>query len=286
MREITILVPSPDVQSKTTSFLDRETVQIDQLIGKQNALVELLGERRKVAITQAVTRGLDSEVEMRDSGSSWIGDIPAHWVPSRLRDTLVTLQGGVSVNGSDVRINKTEQGVLTTGSVSSGIFDVLAHKLVFAEEAGRLACPVKEGIVIVNRANTPDLVGSAAFVGESAPNIFLSDLLWSLSFKHGVNPQFIGWWMQTPLYRYQVSVSRVGTSASMQKISQASLRSFVLALPPADEQAQIVSAVNERTATLDVLIGKSQQVVERLHERRSALITAAVTGKIDIQGAT
>lgn len=284
VKRLPVLLPPVAIQGAIADFLDRETAQIDDLIAKQNALIALVGERRKAVITRAITKGHDTQVKMKDSGSAWIGNIPTHWAPARLRDTLVALQGGVSVNGSDIRVNETEQGVLTTGAVSSGVFNVSAHKLVFPEEVGRLACPVKADTVVVNRANAPDLVGSAAYVGNSAPNIFLSDLLWALSFKQGVNPQFVAWWMQTPLYRYQVAVSRVGTSASMQKISQASLRSYVLALPPVAEQAEIVSALKGQTASLDVLVVKSQQVIECLRERRSALITAAVTGKIDVRG--
>jgi restriction endonuclease S subunit len=277
-----IAIPTVPEQLAILMFVKTETSKVDALIGKQERLIATLREDRTATITHAVTKGIDPEVEMRDSGVEWLGDMPKHWVRARLRDVVVSIDSGTSVNGTDVPAEQGEVGVLKTSCVSAGWFNPQANKAVLPEEASRVSCPVRAGQVIVNRANTPDLVGSAGYVAESADDLYLSDLLWALS-TTGVKPQFLHLWMQTPVYRTQVAAWRVGTSASMQKVSKASLRAFSMALPPESEQRQVVDFLTARTATIDALIAKAHAVIETIREYRSALITDAVTGKIDVR---
>jgi type I restriction enzyme S subunit len=276
--------PPIEEQRQIARFLSRETAKIDALIAKQEQLIATLREDRTATITHAVTEGLDPKIQLVDSGVRWLGDMPDHWVRARLRDVVVSIDSGASVNGTDVPAEQGEVGVLKTSCVSAGWFNPQANKTVLPEEALRVSCQVRAGQVIVNRANTPDLVGSAGYVAESADDLYLSDLLWALS-TTGVEPQFLHLWMQTPVYRTQVAAWRVGTSASMQKVSKASLRAFSIALPPESEQRQVVDFLTVRTATIDALIAKAHAVIETLREYRSALITDAVTGKIDVRGA-
>ncbi|MGB6244169.1 restriction endonuclease subunit S, partial [Gordonia sp. (in: high G+C Gram-positive bacteria)] len=265
-------------------FLDRETAKIDALIGKQEQLIATLREDRAATITQAVTKGLDPDIEMKDSGSKWLGQVPRDWTTSRLRNIVRSIESGTSVNCSDTVADPGEIGVLKTSCVSSGRFRPSLHKTALPEEVHRVTCPAVAGALVVNRANTPELLGSAGYVETEVPGIYLSDLLWLVTVV-GAQPQFVNAWMQSGVYRTQVAAWRVGTSASMQKLSKSSLRSFEIALPPMDEQKAIVDFLDDHCAKIDSLITKSTEMIDTLREYRSALITDAVTGKIDVRGA-
>ena len=147
-----------------------------------------------------------------------------------------------------------------------------------------MTCPVRADSLIVNRANTPLLVGSAAYAASDYKNLFLSDKLWQVRFDSAL-AQFIYYWTQTEIYRSQIVAMCVGASSSMQNLSMVDFRSIALALPPVDEQGAIVSFLVVRTAKIERLINKSNQVIEALREYRSAIITDAVTGKIDVRDA-
>ncbi|MGX1598227.1 restriction endonuclease subunit S [Dietzia maris] len=284
VKRLPILVPPTDEQRVISRFLDRETAKIDALIDKQEQLIATLREDRAATITQAVTKGLDQDAELLQSDSKWLGPVPIHWSIMRLRDIVLTIESGTSVNCSDIQADPDEAGVLKTSCVSSGTFDPTQHKTANPEEAERVTCPVTAETIIVNRANAPDLVGSAGYVKDEAPGIYLSDLLWSVTVV-GARPDFVHAWMQSAVYRTQVAAWRTGTSASMQKLSKSSLRSFEIALPPIEEQGRIVELINSRCADIDALTDKSTEMIEVLREYRSALITNAVTGKIDVREA-
>ena len=116
--------------------------------------------------------------------------------------------------------------------------------------------------MIVNRANTPLLVGSAGYVSHAPQGLYLSDKLWQVRFS-GDFAAFVYYWTQTQVYRSQIAASCVGASSSMQNLSMGDFRNVAIALPPEVEQRSIVSFLSARTATIDALIAKSNEVIER-----------------------
>lgn len=270
-------------QETIAAFLHRETAKIDTLIGKHEQLIATLREDRAATITQAVTKGLDPNVELKDSGVQWLGRIPQHWIACRLKHVIGSIASGTSVNGSDVSAEPDEPGVLKTSCVSAGWFNPEANKTVFEEDFDRLSCPVTAGTLIVNRANTPSLVGSSGYVCASNPNLYLSDKLWQVSFT-GALAEFVHYWTGTAVYRSQIAANCVGASSSMQNLSMADFQDTAIALPPVSEQRSIVEFLSSRVSKIDALIGKATAVIAILCEYRSALITDAVTGKIDVRG--
>jgi type I restriction enzyme S subunit len=116
-----------------------------------------------------------------ESGTEWLGAVPNNWVPLRLKNLIKTVETGTSVNGADWSAGPDEVGVLKTSCVSTGRFNPEANKAVVAEEISRARCSVKRETLIVNRANTPLLVGSAGYVSEDLPQIYLSDKLWQVT---------------------------------------------------------------------------------------------------------
>jgi type I restriction enzyme S subunit len=266
-----VAVPSIDEQRRIADFLDREIADIDELIAKQNALIEILGERRKAVITRAVSAG--SDIAGVSSGG---------WSLVPLKRVIRGWSSGTSVNAADTPAEAGEVGVLKTSCVSAGQFDPSQNKVVVAEEVDRVTCPVRRNTLIVNRANTPLLVGSAGLVRNAPANLFLSDKLWQIEFK-GATPSFIYYWTITDLYRSQLSAIRVGASASMQNISFEDFRALLVALPSIADQNRITQYLDVQVATIDALVQKAQGFIKVGRERRSALITAAVTGKIDVR---
>jgi type I restriction enzyme S subunit len=270
-------------QRQIADYLDAQTAKIDTLIGKQERLIETLAERRQSVISHAVTKGLDPSAPMKDSGVEWLGQSRTDWIASSLKRIITHQSSGTSVNGISTPAQASEVGVLKTSSVSSGVFFPHENKAVVPEDRTRVSCPVEVGAILVNRANSPERVGTAALVREDAPDLFLSDKLWKLSL-HGADPLWLYWWLQTTTYRDQVSALRVGTSSSMQNLSFEDFREIRILVPPVDEQASIGMHLDRETSQIDALSAKARQMIDVLKERRQALISAAVTGKIDVRG--
>lgn len=277
-----VCFPPTVEQVVIADFLDRETDKIDALIAKQEQLIETLREDRVATITQAVTKGLDPDIETTDSGVIWLGHVPPHWMPCRLKHVIASIESGTSVNGADVPVNSDEIGVLKTSCVSAGWFNPEANKTVIEDEIPRVSCQVVKGTLIVNRANTPILVGSSGYVEQSRPNLYLSDKLWQVTFDRTL-PEFIYYWTLTDCYRSQIAASCVGASSSMQNLSMVDFRNIAIALPSVAEQKSIVDFLSTRIEGIDALIAKSTEMIETLREYRSALIADAVTGKIDVR---
>ena len=280
-----LLVPHPplDEQRQIAEYLDRETGKIDELITKQEQLVKRLIERRSAQVYSAVTSGLDAGVGHRDSGYSEIGQTPLHWETRQLKHIIRSQKSGTSVLAADTPAGAGQVGVLKTSSVSTGMFKSGENKTVSDEELSRVTCPIRVGTILINRANSPAYVGAAAFVENSEPNLFLSDKLWQID-VHGCDAQFISWWMQTKRYRDQVGFHVVGASSSMQNLSYEAFRGIRLALPPLQEQIAIAAFLIIAISKIDDLVQKVAQTAGVLRERRAALISAAVTGKIDVRG--
>ena len=279
-----VVLPPLQEQTLIAQFLDRETAKIDELITEQEKLITLLDEKRQAMISHAVTKGLNPNAPMKDSGVEWLGEVPESWEVIKLKKNIHLIESGVSVNSIDVAVLQNEFGVLKTSSVYGNIFDYRENKAVLLEEYDRVSCPVRKHTLIVSRMNTPELVGACGFVSDDLDYLFLPDRLWQVYLKTPV-PQFIHYWASSNYYRLQVKMVCTGTSSSMQNLSQDQFKSFLLAIPNDDEQAAIVTYLDKKTAQLDTLKAEAQRGIELLKERRSAFISAAVTGKIDVRHA-
>lgn len=278
-----IAYPRYEEQVSIASFLDRETQRIDSLISEKKKFIHLLKEKRQALISHVVTKGLDPDVEMKDSGVEWIGEIPIHWSQKRLKHLISLIESGTSVNAANVQAEPDQIGVLKTSSVYGGSFDPNKTKTVIDEDIVRVSCPLKQGALIVSRMNTPDLVGAAGYVFDAPENIFLPDRLWQVEFNSATLPEFVYYWTLTEVYRNQVKISCEGTSSSMQNISQGDFKNYHLAVPSLEEQIRIVDHIRSRASFIEKLIAEVNHSIDLLKEHRTALISAAVTGKIDLR---
>ncbi|MFA0692938.1 restriction endonuclease subunit S [Vibrio splendidus] len=272
-------------QQKIANFLDHETAKIDTLITKQEKLIELLKEKRQAVISHAVTKGLNPDAPMKDSGVEWLGEVPEHWEVMRLKHLIKSLESGCSVNAADVPAKENELGVLKTSCVYTRRFRASENKTVVVEELSRVKCAVRKGAIIISRMNTPELVGASALVDTKASNLFLPDRLWQTIFdeRFEVNSEFLAHFMTVEGFRNQISLSAEGASSSMQNIAKEDYLSINVLLPKREEQTQIVSYIKESEAKFLRLETKALNAIQLMKERKTALISAAVTGKIDVR---
>lgn len=285
LKSLVFAMPPIKEQQQIANFLDHETTKIDTLIEKQQQLIKLLKEKRQAVISHAVTKGLDPDAPMKDSGVEWLEEVPEHWEVCKLKHVISSLESGVSVNASDIPAESNENGVLKTSCVYTRYFRVEENKTAFREEEYRLKCPIRKGAIIISRMNTPELVGASALVEVDSPNIYLPDRLWQTVFANNCrhDPKYIAYFMMIKGFRNQISLAAEGASSSMQNIAKEDYLSINIALPDIREQTSIVSHLVSKLFSLQALEKKANRAIELMQERRTALISAAVTGKIDVR---
>ena len=292
INKLKIPFPKVEEQKWIAHFLDRKTAAIATLIAKKQRLIQLLEEKRTALINQAVTKGLNPDAPMKDSGIPWIGDIPKHWDVTRLKWKKNYVDQGRSPVCANRLADDEEWGVLKVGCVNGGVFNELEHK-AFPEnllkdfEHDIYKFEVQPGDILISRANTKELVGSAARVGSVRPKLMLSDKLYRLHLNGKVDSEFLILSLNSRLARCQFERESSGASGSMQNISQDKLSDLLLPFPPSQtEQIEINQIFQERSLALQSPKLKLFDQIEKLQEYRRSLITAAVTGKLNIPEVT
>ncbi len=284
---IAALIPSEAEQVAIAAFLDRETARVDALIAKQERLIALLGEKRQALISHAVTKGLHPDAPMQDSGVEWLGEIPAHWRAVQVRHLLDRIEQGWSPECENRMCEEHEWGILKTGCVNYGVFNEMDNKALPGVLEPRISLEVKPGDLLMNRASgSLDLIGSMAYVESCRPRLMISDKIYRLRTRGDkVDARYLAFAFGTKLVRTQIRLAISGAEGLANNISQSSVRNIYVALPPLGEQAAILADVNTHTANLDHLVVRCRQAIELLREHRTSLISAAVTGKIDVRSA-
>jgi type I restriction enzyme S subunit len=248
---ILIGLPPLDEQDEIVKFLDFKTAQIDALIAKKKALLDKLSEKRTALISHAVTKGLDPLVPMKDSEVAWLGKIPAHWDVKRLKFCL-SIQ-----NGRDHKDVQATDGYPVYGS--GGRF-TYATQFLHDGEA-----------VLLGRKGTID---RPLYVNEA---FWTVDTMYYAIPKDGCNGKFAYYCATLIPFNFY------STDTALPSMTQGSLNNHVFAIPPINEQQDIVDYINNLNKKIDLQIWKATEVIVKLTEYRSALITNAVTGKIDVR---
>ncbi|WP_412496362.1 restriction endonuclease subunit S [Shewanella chilikensis] len=276
---------NPDLseQKNIAAFLDYETARIDSLIDKQQRLIELLKEKRQAVISHAVTKGLNPAAPMKDSGVEWLGQVPEHWVVGPLKYRITSMDQGWSPQCEARLAEEGEFGVLKVGAVNGGIFKPMEHKALPSELEPKLRYRVTKGVLLISRANTRELVGSAAVVNDDYDNLLVCDKLYRLTLNQDTDAEFVALVLGVPAYREQIELSATGASDSMQNIGQGTIRELIIAMPSKQEAKVIVESVVLISEKYSRLIESACKQIVLLNERRTALISAAVTGKIDLR---
>ena len=278
VRNMPVVLPvAVEEQRDIAAFLDRETAKIDALVAKKERLIELLQEKRSALITRAVTQGLDPKVAMKKSGVAWLGEIPAHWEVKRLKYLVPGSTVGIVVTPSKYYVS---EGIpcLRSLNVSRGVIDM--DNLVFissdANELHRKSKIFAGDIVVVRTGQA----GTAAIVPEALDGANCIDLLIVRRSRH-VLSQLVYYYLNSHTAMAQAAELSVG--AIQAHYNTSTLAQLFIPKIPMNEQRRIVTHIAEKTTEIDRLVCKVDQAIAHLREYRTALISAAVTGKIDVQ---
>jgi len=277
--------PSTIEQSLIARFLDHETAKIDVLIHEQKRLIELLKEKRQAVISHAVTKGLNPNVPMKDSGVEWLGEVPAHWTVMRLKyskastpDSLRAGPFGSSIKGDDF-LESSNYRVYNQASIISGDFSKSAF--VSSEKFEELsAFRVNEEDVLITTRGT---IGRIAIAPSNLDQGVIHPCLIRLRLsERGILGEFLKITFEhTSIAIEQLRV--LSNATTIDVIYSYNLEKIWLPVPPIDEQGTILEYTSKRLNQLDNLSNELARNLTLLKERRSALISAAVTGKIDVR---
>lgn len=281
-----IKVPFPSFmeQEHIANFLDHETAKIDQLIAKQETLVELLKEKRQAVISHAVTKGLNPDVKMKDSGVEWFGEVPEHWGVMQLRRYVKHIEQGKSPECEARLADDNEWAVLKSGCVNGGVFRQNEHKALPFNIKPYAEYEVKVGDLLMSRASgSIELIGSVAFVESCREKLLLSDKVFRVLLNKSVLPEYFSIMMKSDSIRNQIKLAINGAEGLANNITKEAIKSFFTTFPPISEQVEILRFIKQRMSILEKADTKLIHSLHLLKERRSALISTAVTGKIDVR---
>ena len=279
MKRILVPVPPYKTQNQIALFLEEHCSRINAVISEAKTSIEEYKSWKASLIFEAVTKGLDPDVEMKDSGVEWIGEIPNSWDVLKLKYVIAFIESGVSVNASQSAAEEGKSGVLKTSSVSKYSFRPEENKEVNLDELDRVSCPVRANTIIVSRMNTPELVGACGYVEQDYPNLFLPDRLWQVHFLNSVVVKYVWYYLSSNYIRNYYSSLSSGTSSSMQNISKGQFENARLLLPPPEVQRDIVKFLDKKCATLDSLVAEKESLIADLEAYKKSLIFEVVTGK-------
>ena len=284
LRRYRVPAPAASEQRAIVAFLDRKTAKIDALVARKKRLIELLQEKRTALITRAVTRGLDPNAPMKDSGVEWLGEIPTHWEVIPFGRLIACIEQGWSPVAEDRSAVEDEWGVIRLSAINKGEFRQDEHKTLPSGVLADARYEIREADFLLTRSNTPDLVGDVCVVGAVRGRLMLCDLVYRLDLVHEkVHRNFLAYWFLSRIGRHQIQVEARGSSQSMVKVSQGIIRAWTVVMPSLDEQRVVSVFLDRKTAGIDALIAKTQEAIDQLREFRTALIASAVTGKIDVR---
>lgn len=272
-------VPLPPLveQRAIAHVLDRETAKIDALISEQEKLLALLAEKRKATISHAVTRGLDPNVPMKDTGLTWLGEVPAHWDCGGLTRFI-----GPVVDYRGRTPTKVDDGVflVTARNVRGGRIDYKASvEFVDASSAASLLARGEPEIGdLLFTMEAP--LGQVALIDRT--DIALAQRIVKFRGQSGVlRNDYLMYWIMSSACQARLETLATGSTAIGIKASK--LGMIECLVPPVEEQSQIVRFIEAAIAKIDVLNAQAESAIELLKERRGALIAAAVTGQIDLR---
>jgi type I restriction enzyme, S subunit len=273
-----LLVPIPleSEQHTIVAFLDRETEKIDALVAKKERLIELLQEKRTALITHAVTKGLDPDVPMRDSCIAWLGEIPAHWEMCHLRRVIEKF---VDYRGKTPEKILSGIPLITGKNIKNQMIDLSLSEEFISEDlyAGWMVRGLPEvGDVLVT---TEAPLGKSAQIRDS--NIALAQRIILLkAAKAKVTNDYLKYHFASNLGKSEL-LSKATGSTALGKASH--FKATLITIPPINEQKRITHHIDGEIEKIDGFITKIREGIERLREFRTALISAAVTGKIDVR---
>ena len=271
------LVPLEEAE-KIGQFLDYETAQIDSLIAKQEKLIELLKEKRQAVISHAVTKGLNPDVKMKDSGVEWLGQVPEHWVVSLVKYQCKEITDGAHISPD---LENGEHFFVSIRDIKEGIInfeDALLTSTKSYQYLVHTGCKPFAGDILFSKDGT---IGQTAITPSDIDFVVASSLIIIRPKYSKITSEFLDLLLRSDIVQEQVESFVKG--AALRRLSIQNLLKIWGVFPPIDEQRKIVEFVLYQLDKYKDLEAKAEKQVELLRERRTALISSAVTGKIDVR---
>jgi type I restriction enzyme S subunit len=266
-------------RARIASWINRESTRIDSLISKKTRLIELLMEKRQALISHAVTKGLKPNVKTKDSGVEWIGQVPEQWTIGRLGHFATVENGTTPSRANDAYWTGGNIAWLGSGEVNQV---VVTEPTEYITELALRECSLRllpKGTIITGIVGQGKTRGLAAILGiEAAINQNLAAIC--------VGPKLHGEFLLQAFAASYKWLREAGRGSNQAALNCELLGEFRVAVPPMDEQHEILAYVADKAARIDAIASKTRRSIALLRERRSALITAAVTGQIDLRQET
>jgi type I restriction enzyme S subunit len=281
LKPIAVGVPPKEEQRAILAFLDRETGKIDALVAEQQRLMELLKEKRQAVISHAVTKGLNPNAPLRPSGIEWLGDVPAHWqvcpVGYRYEVQLGKMLDSAKITGKHLRpylrVFDVQWGEINTNELPVMDFD----------EDAQAKFRLQVGDLLVNEGGS--YPGRAAIWRGTIEECYYQKALHRMRARNTKEDAIEFFYYLMFWAANQGVFTAGGNEATIEHLPAEKLRRYRFPFPPISEQQSITRFLQTETAKLDTLTAEAQRAIELLQERRTALISAAVTGQIDVRNA-
>ena len=274
-----IALPPVAEQHAIVSFLNCETEKVDALVAKKERLIELLQEKRTALITRAVTKGIDPDAPMKDSGVQWLGKIPEYWQTLRLFRLTPSdrrIMYGIVLPGPNVQVGVP---IVKGGDVSSERLRV--HRLnrtSFEIEARYVRSRLRGGDLVYAIRGS---IGDVAIVPDELEGANLTQDAARVAYTGETHGRWLLYALKSLAVFAQIESGALG--ATIRGINIRDLKRVVVPVPPNSEQRVLADHLDRETARIDTLLAKVREAIDRLKELRTALIAAAVTGKIDVR---
>ena len=276
--DIQVPLPLLENQRRIAAFLDKKTAQIDALIAKKQALLECLAEKRRAVITRAVTKGLNSAARMKNTGIDWLGQVPAHWAIRRLKFGAAKIGSGVTPRGgASVYV---DEGVMLLRSQNVHFDGLQLDDVAYIEpetDQEMSQTRVFNGDVLLNITGAS--IGRCCEYDRPELRANVNQHVCIIRSNPDIAPKFLTLFLASPIGQLQIDLAQNG--ASREGLNFGDLGNFITPLPNLTEQEEIALDTSEKVASLQLQTAKINKSVVGLREYRSALITAAVTGKIE-----
>ncbi len=276
-----VCCPPESEQAAIAAFLDRETGKIDGLVEAQRRLIELLKEKRQAVISHAVTKGIDPTVPMNDSGVEWLGELPAHWEVKKLGGLCSKIGSGKTPNGGSETY--VDEGIAFLRSQNVYDEGLWLDELVFIDptvDEAMASTRVLAGDVLLNITGAS--LGRTCIVPDDFRPANVNQHVCIIRLLNSGQRDFVSLALKSTPTKGQIEATQNG--AAREGLNFQQIASLWIAMPPPDEADRIGGYINDQIDGLDRLSQQAEAGIALLQERRSALISAAVTGKIDVRG--
>lgn len=273
-------VPKSSARVAIAKYLDAETTRIDALIAAKENMLAVLTEKRRAVITHAVTRGLDPNVPMRDSGVPWLGEVPAHWEVTRLK-FVADVQSGFALGKKYDNEPLAEYPYLRVANVQDGFLDLTEVKTIEVSHRDAQTCQLRPGDVLMNEGGDADKLGRGAiWRGEIDPCLHQNHVF--AVRPRQVTSDWLNLWTCSEGAKGFFGIM-AKQSTNLASISATNLKELPIPKPPTAEQVAIVQHVDTELSKFDACVGATELTIQLLRERREAIITAAVTGQLTLE---